>query len=92
MNDVNTDPTLLYIIESFWHNDTVNLNQDETIIYIFVHEAIHELGIPFMLMWSILIHLVDIEDKYLKGIHNRQCAKKWSSKYLGNMLRVTVQL
>ena len=50
LHKVDTDPTLIHIISSFWHGKQPDLSADEPYIYRLIYESMQEMGVASMWM------------------------------------------
>ena len=92
LQTVETSPTLIHIITSFWHGKHPNLKIDDSWTYRTVYTTMRELGVSGMWRGLLPINTVELQHQYYKLIGSRKCGSKWATEFVGRMLRATHRL
>ena len=92
LEKVDTSPTLLHIIQSFWHGKPPAMDADDWWVYRSLYNTMRELGVSGMWMGLLPLNLVHLQDQYYNMIRSRRNGAKWAVDFVGCMLRATHKL
>ena len=92
LEKVDTSPTLLHIIQSFWHGKPPAMDADDSWVYRSLYNTMRELGVSGMWMGLLPLNLVHLQDQYYNMIRSRRNGAKWAVDFVGCMLRATHKL
>ena len=62
LSKVDTDPVLKELITAFWYNNSYKLDIDVPYVYQEVYTALREIGVVYMWMGLLPVHLVDLQE------------------------------
>ena len=92
LKDVHTAPSLLDLITSFWHGETIQLDADCPPMLHSIHQTIRDIGVHQMWTGLIPTSMVTFQDQYYTNIGSKSTGQKWAVKFLGLVIRATHSL
>ena len=92
LQDVDTDPLIIHIIQCSWYKDVPELGEDCPLVYRQVYQDMQEIGTHHMWMGLLHIQLVPLQHSYYQSIGSKKTGQTWGRTFIGKMLRASHQL
>ena len=92
LQKIDTAPSILELISTFWCKQQLQLDAEEPYIYREIYAAMQEMGVSSMWMGLLPIHLTDLQDNHYKMLGIQRSGQIWGRELVGRMIRATQKL
>ena len=89
LETAHTDPILLEIITSFWHEKNLVLDPECPQVLKSMYNTLRDKGLHQMWLGFLPVGMVDYRETYYQQIESRKSTKKWGHDFVQKMIRAT---
>ena len=92
LEDVNTDPNILYLIHCLWFEKKTSFDEDDPHEIVTIWNILQDIGTQGTWIGLLPTKLCELQDRFYANMGIRSSGNKWGTELINKVLRVTLNL